>query len=484
MDTLNDKTLIKDKCLVAGEWIGGSDTVDVTNPATGEVITSVPKLGAAETERAVAGAKAAMAGWSKMTAKERSVIMRKWYDLMMENQEDLARIMTAEQGKPLAEARGEVVYGASFTEFYAEEAKRVYGETIPSHKPDARIVVQRQPIGVVAAITPWNFPMAMITRKVSPALAAGCGVVCKPASETPLTALAVAELAERAGLPSGLFSVVTGPARDIGGVLTGSDTVKALTFTGSTEIGRILMEQCSSTIKKVDLELGGNAPFIVFDDADLDAAVIGAMASKYRNAGQTCVCANRILVQDDVYDTFAEKLAKAVMDLKVGQGTEVGVTTGPLINPAAIEKVEEHVSDAVANGAEIVVGGGRHELGGNFYEPTVLKNVTTKMLVTNEETFGPVAPLFRFKTEQEAIDMANDTVFGLASYFYSRDIGRCWRVAEALESGIVGINEGIISTEVAPFGGVKQSGLGREGSHHGITEFTEIKYMLMGGLDS
>ncbi|MEM7425013.1 MAG: NAD-dependent succinate-semialdehyde dehydrogenase [Pseudomonadota bacterium] len=484
MDTLNDKSLIKDKCLVAGEWIGAAENVDVTNPATGEVITTVPKLGAAETERAVAGAKAAMAGWSKMTAKERSVIMRKWYDLMMENQEDLARIMTAEQGKPLAEARGEVVYGASFTEFYAEEAKRIYGETIPSHKADARIVVQRQPIGVVAAITPWNFPMAMITRKVSPALAAGCGVVCKPASETPLTALAVAELAERAGLPSGLFSVVTGPAREIGGVLTGSDTVKALTFTGSTEIGRVLMEQCASTIKKVDLELGGNAPFIVFDDADLDAAVVGAMASKYRNAGQTCVCANRILVQDGVYDTFAEKLAKAVMDLKVGQGTEVGVTTGPLINPAAVEKVEEHVSDAVANGAEIVVGGGRHELGGNFYEPTVLKNVTTKMLVTNEETFGPVAPLFRFTTEQEAIDLANDTEFGLASYFYSRDIGRVWRVAEALESGIVGINEGIISTEVAPFGGVKQSGLGREGSHHGITEFTEIKYMLMGGLAS
>lgn len=484
MDTLNDKSLIKDKCLIAGKWVGGDDRAEVTNPATGEVITTVPRLGAKETEEAIAGAAAAMKGWAKKTAKERSVVLRRWYDLMMENQEDLARIMTAEQGKPLAEARGEVVYGASFTEFYAEEAKRIYGETIPSHKADARIVVQRQPIGVVAAITPWNFPMAMITRKVSPALAAGCGVVCKPASDTPLTALAIAELANRAGLPEGLFSVITGSASAIGGALTSSDTVKALTFTGSTEIGRILMEQCAATIKKVDLELGGNAPFIVFDDADLDAAVVGAMASKYRNAGQTCVCANRILVQDAVYDTFSEKLAKAVMDLKVGQGTEVGVTTGPLINAAAVAKVEEHVQDAVANGAEIVVGGSAHDLGGNFYQPTVLKNVTTKMLVTNEETFGPVAPLFRFKTEQEAIDLANDTEFGLASYFYSRDIGRCWRVAEALETGIVGINEGIISTEVAPFGGVKQSGLGREGSHHGITEFTEIKYMLMGGLDT
>lgn len=483
MDTLNDKTLLKDKCFVVGQWIGGSETVNVINPATGEVITTVPKLGAKETKDAVAGAEAAMKGWAKKTAKERSIVLRKWYDLMMEHQEDLARLMTAEQGKPLAEARGEVVYGASFTEFYAEEAKRVYGETIPSHKADARILVIRQPIGVVAAITPWNFPMAMITRKVSPAIAAGCGVVCKPASETPLTALALAELGDRAGLPSGLFSVVTGAARDIGGVLTKSDTVKALTFTGSTEIGCILMEQCSSTIKKVDLELGGNAPFIVFDDADLDAAVAGAMASKYRNAGQTCVCANRILVQSGVYDTFSEKLAKAVMDLKVGTGTEVGVTTGPLINAAAVEKVEEHVADAVANGAEIVVGGQVHDIGGNFYQPTVLKNVTTKMLVTNEETFGPVAPLFKFETEKEAIDLANDTEFGLAAYFYSRDIGRCWRVGEALETGIVGINEGIISTEVAPFGGVKQSGLGREGSHHGITEFTEIKYMLMGGLD-
>jgi len=479
---LSDKSLLKEKCFINGKWVGGAETIDVTNPASGEVIATVPKLGARETADAIAGANEAMKDWAARTAKERSVILRRWFDLQMEHQEDLAQIMTAEQGKPLAESRGEVAYGASFTEFFAEEAKRVYGETIPSHKADARIVVLRQPIGVTAAITPWNFPIAMITRKVSPALAAGCAMVCKPATETPLSALALAALAERAGVPAGIFSVVVGKSAEIGGEMTSNPLVRLLTFTGSTEIGRLLMGQCASTIKKVDLELGGNAPFIVFDDADLDAAVAGAMASKYRNAGQTCVCANRLLVQDGIYDAFAEKLASAVLKLKVGAGDEVGVTQGPLINAAAIEKIEEHVADAVNHGARVVIGGKRHERGGSFYEPTILANVTTKMLVTREETFGPVAPLFRFKTEEEAIAMANDTPFGLAAYFYSRDIGRCWRVGEALETGIVGINEGIISTEVAPFGGVKQSGIGREGSHHGIAEYTELKYMLMGGL--
>ncbi len=481
---LSDQNLLRNQCYIDGKWVGGTDTLSITNPANGDEITTVPRFGAAETEAAVAAADGAAKEWAAKTAKERSAILRTWFNLMMENQEDLAQIMTAEQGKPLVESRGEIAYGASFIEFFAEEAKRIYGETIPSHKADARIVVVRQPIGVVAAITPWNFPIAMITRKAGPALAAGCTVVCKPASETPLSALALAELGERAGIPAGVFNVVTGTARDIGGVLSSSPTVKLLTFTGSTEIGRVLMQQCASTIKKVDLELGGNAPFIVFDDADLDAAVQGAMASKYRNAGQTCVCANRILVQDGVYDAFAEKLAAEVLKMKVGQGTEVGVTQGPLINAAAVDKVEEHVADALSQGARLVAGGQRHELGGNFYEPTILANVTTKMLVTREETFGPVAPLFRFKTEDEAVAMANDTEFGLASYFYSRDIGRVWRVAEALEYGMVGINEGIISTEVAPFGGVKESGLGREGSHHGIDEFTELKYMLMGGLST
>jgi succinate-semialdehyde dehydrogenase/glutarate-semialdehyde dehydrogenase len=391
-------------------------------------------------------------------------------------------LLTSEQGKPLAEAKGEIVYAAGFVEFFAEEAKRVYGETIPTFKPDARIVVIKQPVGVVAAITPWNFPAAMITRKVAPALAVGCTVVCKPASETPLTALALAVLAERAGIPKGVFNVITGKASVIGKELTANPDVRMLTFTGSTEIGAKLMEQCAPTIKKLGLELGGNAPFIVFDDADLDKAVAGAMASKYRNAGQTCVCANRIYVQDKVYDTFAEKLAAEVKKMKVGPGTEAGVTTGPLINKAAVEKVEEHLADAVKQGARVVLGGKRHALGGNFFEPTILANVTQKMMVAREETFGPVAPLFRFKTEDEVIAMANDTPFGLAAYFYARDVGRVWRVAEALECGIIGINEGIISNEVAPFGGYKQSGLGREGSHHGIEEFLEIKYMLMGGL--
>ncbi len=399
---------------------------------------------------------------------------------MMENQEDLAQIMTAEQGKPLAESRGEVVYGASFVEFFAEEARRIYGETIPSPFPNGRILVIRQPVGVVAAITPWNFPNAMITRKAGPALAAGCTFVCKPASETPLSALALAELAERAGMPPGVFSVVTGSASEIGAEMTSNDIVKALTFTGSTEIGRLLMAQCAPTIKKVGLELGGNAPFIVFDDADLDAAVAGAMISKYRNAGQTCVCANRLLIQEGVYDAFAEKLATAVKALKVGDGAEQGVTTGPLINKSAVAKVQEHIDDAVKKGAKVLVGG--KALGGNFFEPTLLRDVTTEMAVAREETFGPVAPLFKFKTEEEAIEMANDTEFGLACYFYSRDIGRCWRVGEALDYGMVGINEGLISTAEAPFGGVKQSGIGREGSSHGIDEYVEIKYMLMGGL--
>lgn len=479
---LNDKSLLKEQCYINGEWVGAKETIEVTNPATGEVIATVPKMGAAETRKAIDAAYEAKKEWAARTAKERSAILRRWFDLQMENQEDLAQILTAEQGKPLAESRGEIAYGASFTEYYAEEAKRVYGETIPTHKADARIVVTREPIGVTAAITPWNFPNAMIARKVAPALGAGCSMVCKPATETPLSALALAALGERAGIPAGIFSVVVGKSSEIGGEMTSNPKVRLLTFTGSTEVGKLLMEQCASTIKKVDLELGGNAPFIVFDDADLDDAVAGAMISKYRNSGQTCVCANRILVQDGVYDAFAEKLATAVMNLKVGAGVEVGVTQGPLINDAAIEKIEEHIDDAVNLGANVMAGGKRHDLGGTFYQPTVLTNVTTKMLVTREETFGPVAPLFRFKTEEEAIEMANDTPYGLAAYFYSRDIGRCWRVAEALESGMVGINEGLISTEVAPFGGVKESGLGREGSPHGIEEYTEIKYMLMGGL--
>jgi succinate-semialdehyde dehydrogenase/glutarate-semialdehyde dehydrogenase len=479
-DILKDKALLKDKCYVDGKWIEGKAQIEVTNPATADVIISVPKLGRAETKTAVEAAGKAQKAWGTKTAKERATILRKWFTLMMENQEDLAQIMTAEQGKTLAESRGEVAYGASFVEFFAEEAKRIYGETIPSPWPSSRIVVIRQPVGVVAAITPWNFPNAMITRKAGPAIAAGCAVVCKPASETPLSALALAELAHRAGIPAGVFNVVTGSAKEIGGELTSNPIVRCLTFTGSTEIGKLLMQQCASTVKKVGLELGGNAPFIVFDDADLDAAVQGAMVSKYRNAGQTCVCANRILVQDGVYDQFAEKLAAAVKDLKVGNGVEQGVTTGPLINGAAVKKVKEHIDDALAKGAKVVVGG--KSLGGNFFEPTLLRDVKTDMLVTREETFGPVAPLFRFKTEEDAIAMANDTEFGLACYFYTRDLGRAWRVGEALEYGMVGINEGIISTEVIPFGGVKESGIGREGSHHGVEEFTEIKYMLMGGL--
>jgi succinate-semialdehyde dehydrogenase/glutarate-semialdehyde dehydrogenase len=480
---LSDPSLLRDKCYINGKWVGGNKTFDVTNPATGEVIGTVPDLGVEETRQAIEDAYAAFKLWSKLTAKARSKIMRAWFDLQIANKEDLALIMTTEMGKPLAESRGEVEYAASFVEFYAEEAKRVCGETIPTHNSAARIVVVKQPVGVVGAITPWNFPAAMITRKVSPALAAGCTVVAKPAGETPLTALALAELAERAGMPAGVLNLITGTkSAAIGGELTSNPLVRVITFTGSTEIGKLLMKQASSTVKRVHLELGGNAPFIVFDDADIDAAVKGAMASKYRNSGQTCVCANRFLVQDGVYDEFAEKLSAEVAKLKVGNGVEEGVNQGPLINEDGIEKVEAHVKDAVDHGAKIAVGGKRSKLGGTFFEPTVLTGVTTDMRITREETFGPVAPLFRFKTDDEAIKMANDTPFGLAAYFYSRDLGRCWRVGEALEYGMVGINEGIISTEVAPFGGVKESGLGREGSSHGIEEFVDMKYMLMAGI--
>ena len=479
-DILKDKSLLKDKCYIDGKWLSASIFIDVTNPVNESVIGSVPSMGKAETRQAIEAAERAQKDWARKTAKERSAILRKWFTLMMENQEDLAQIMTADQGKPLTESRGEIAYGASFIEFFAEEARRIYGETIPSPFANGRMVVIKQPVGVVAAITPWNFPNAMITRKAGPALAAGCTFVCKPASETPLSALAMAELAHRAGIPAGVFSVITGSAREIGAEMTGNPIVRALTFTGSTEIGRLLMAQCAPTIKKLGLELGGNAPFIVFDDADLDAAVAGAMISKYRNAGQTCVCANRILVQEGVYEKFAEKLAVAVKNLKVGDGVEAGVTTGPLINKAAVAKVQEHIADALSKGAKLVVGG--KSMGGNFFEPTLLRDVTTDMAVAREETFGPVAPLFKFKTEEEAITMANNTEFGLACYFYTRDIGRVWRVGEALDYGMVGINEGIISTAEAPFGGMKQSGIGREGSHHGVEEYLEMKYMLMGGL--
>jgi succinate-semialdehyde dehydrogenase/glutarate-semialdehyde dehydrogenase len=474
-------SLLRSQCYVDGQWVGKGELA-VTNPATGEVITKVPMMTALETRNAIAAASRAMPAWAAMLAKDRAKILRRWYELMIEHQDELGLLMTTEQGKPLAEAKGEVAYAASFAEFFAEEAKRVYGETIPAHKAGARIVCIKQPIGVVGAITPWNFPAAMITRKVSPALAVGCTVVCKPASETPLTALALAALGEKAGMPKGVFNVLTGKASVIGGELTSNPTVRMITFTGSTEIGKVLLEQCAKTVKKVGMELGGNAPFIVFDDADLDKAVEGAMASKFRNAGQTCVCANRIYVQDGVYDKFADKLKTAVAKLKVGDGTETGVTIGPLINKAAIDKVEEHLEDATKKGATVLLGGKRHKLGGSFYEPTIVTGVTQAMKVAREETFGPVAPLFRFKTEEEVVRQANDTEFGLAAYFYSRDVGRVWRVGEALEYGIVGINEGIISTEVAPFGGVKESGLGREGSHHGLEEFLEIKYMLMGGV--
>ncbi len=481
-DILTDKSLLKEQCYIDGKWVSGAASINVTNPVNEMIIGTVPKLGKVETRQAIEAAERAQKPWAKKSAKDRSIILRKWFNLMIENQEDLAQIMTAEQGKPLAESRGEVGYGASFIEFFAEEGKRIYGETIPSPWANARIVVVKQPIGVVAAITPWNFPNAMITRKAGPALAAGCTFVCKPAAETPFSALALAELAERAGMPPGVFSVITGKASEIGGEMTTNPIVKAVTFTGSTEIGKQLMAQCATTVKRVGLELGGNAPFIVFDDADLDAAVAGAMISKYRNNGQTCVCANRILVQEGVYDAFAAKLATAVSKLKVGNGNGDGVTTGPLINAAAVKKVEEHIADALAKGGKLALGG--KSLGGNFFEPTIITGVTTAMAVAREETFGPVAPLFKFKTEEEAIKMANDTEFGLACYFYTRDIGRVWRVGEALEYGMVGINEGIISTAEVPFGGMKESGIGREGSSHGMEEYIEMKYMLMGGLGS
>ena len=475
------ETLIRERNYVDGAWIG-EPTLSVTNKATGKEIAKVPMLDAKQTRAAIEAASAALPAWSKRIAKERANLLRAWFNLIVENADKIAAIMTAEQGKPLAEAKGEVMYAASFIEFYAEEARRVYGETIPTFKADARAVCIKQPVGVVAAITPWNFPAAMITRKVGPALAVGCTVVVKPASETPLTALALAELAHQAGIPKGVLNVITGKASVIGAELTSNPIVKMLTFTGSTEIGKILMKQCAETVKKVGMELGGNAPFIVFDDADLSKAVTGAMASKYRNAGQTCVCANRIYVQEGVYDKFAAMLVAETKKLTVGNGAEAGVTTGPLINRAAVEKVEEHVADALAKGAKVAAGGGRHKLGGNYFEPTVLTGVTADMKVAREETFGPVAPLFKFKTEEEVIKLANDTEFGLASYFYSRDIGRVWRVAEALDYGMVGINEGLVASAEVPFGGFKESGLGREGSHHGVEEFLEIKYLLMGGL--
>jgi succinate-semialdehyde dehydrogenase/glutarate-semialdehyde dehydrogenase len=479
---LRDAKLFRQAAYVDGKWIEKEKTIDVDNPATGEVLGTVPQLDAADTRRAIEAAERAFPAWRAKTAKERANVLRRWFDLMMANQEDLARLMTLEQGKPLTESRGETAYAASFLEWFGEEAKRVYGDTIPQHQADKRIVVLKEPVGVVACITPWNFPLAMITRKAGPAIAAGCTVVLKPASQTPFSALALAELSERAGLPNGVFNVITGSAKDIGGELTSNPAVRKLSFTGSTETGRVLMAQCASTIKRLSLELGGNAPFIVFDDADLDAAVEGAVISKYRNTGQTCVCANRLLVQDSVYDVFAEKLAAAVRKLRPAFGLEAEATQGPLIDDRAVEKVEEHIRDARQKGAQVLVGGKRHQLGGRFFEPTVLTDVTPAMLVAREETFGPVAPLFRFKTDAEAIALANDTEFGLAAYFYGRDVGRIWRVAEALEYGIVGINTGIISTEVAPFGGMKQSGIGREGSKYGMEEFLEVKYLCLGGI--
>lgn len=482
---MNDSTLLRTRAYIDGAWTEADDGArfDVLNPADGGVLASVPDMGAAETRRAIEAAAAALPAWRARTAKERAAILRKWFELIMAHQEDLAVLMTSEQGKPLAEARGEVAYGASFIEWFAEEGKRVYGDVIPAHGADKRILVLKEPIGVVAAITPWNFPIAMITRKAGPALAAGCAMVIKPAEDTPLCALALAELAERAGLPKGVLNIVTTmKAAEVGGELTANPIVRKLSFTGSTEVGKLLMRQSADTVKKVALELGGNAPFIVFDDADLDAAVAGAMASKYRNAGQTCVCANRLLVQDGIYDAFAARLAEAVAKLKVGPGLSGDVQQGPLINADAVAKVEELLGDAVAKGAKIVCGGKRHALGGTFFEPTIVTGLTPAMRIAREEIFGPVAPLFRFQTEDEAIRMANDTEFGLAAYFYARDIARVWRVAEGLEYGIVGINEGIISTEVAPFGGVKESGIGREGSKYGIDDFVEIKYLCMGGI--
>ena len=479
---LKDPTLLATKAYVAGEWVDADDgtTFEVLNPARGDVICTVPDLGRAETARAIEAARVAMKEWAARTAKERAQVLRKWFELMMANQDDLGAILTAEMGKPLAEAKGEIAYGASFIEWFGEEAKRIYGETIPGHMRDKRIQVIKQPIGVVGSITPWNFPNAMITRKCGPALAVGCGFVARPAAETPLSALALAVLGERAGLPKGILSVITSTkASDIGKEFCENPTVRKLTFTGSTEVGRVLMRQAADQVMKCSMELGGNAPFIVFDDADLDAAVEGAMMSKFRNNGQTCVCANRIYVQAGVYDAFAAKLAAAVAKLNIGDGLEAGTTTGPLISDKAVAKVEDHIADVLAGGGQVVTGGKRHALGGTFFEPTVLTGVTQEMKVSTEETFGPVAPLFKFETEEEVIEKANATIFGLASYFYARDIGRITRVQEGLEYGIVGVNTGIISTEVAPFGGVKQSGLGREGSHHGTEDYLEMKYICL-----
>ena len=481
---LSDSKLFRQQCYLNGQWADADsgETIDVTNPVDNSVIGTIPKMGAAETRRAIEAAEVAQKEWRKLTGKERAAILRKWFDLMMENQEDLAILMTTEQGKPLSESRGEIAYAAAFIEWFAEEGKRIYGDTIPGHTRDTRIIVMKEPIGVTAAITPWNFPAAMITRKAGPALASGCSMVVKPATSTPYSALAMAELAARAGVPAGVLSVVTGSSSEIGAEITSNPIVRKLTFTGSTEVGRQLMAESAQNIKKVSMELGGNAPFMVFDDADLDAAVEGAMASKYRNTGQTCVCANRILVQDGVYDAFTEKLAAAVRKLKVSDGLEDGAQQGPLIDMSAVEKIEEHIADAVSKGAKIIVGGERHELGGTFFQPTVLVDVTPDMKVTHEETFGPLAPIFRFGSDDEGIAMANDTEFGLAAYFYASDLRRVWKVSEGLESGIVGVNTGLISTEVAPFGGVKESGVGREGSKYGIEDYIEIKYVCLGGM--
>jgi succinate-semialdehyde dehydrogenase/glutarate-semialdehyde dehydrogenase len=483
-ERLRDRELVREACFVDGQWIVADDgqTIPVDDPATGTVIGSVPKLGRAATRRAIDAAAAAFPEWRARTAKERAQVLRRWFELIMASQDDLAVLMTLEQGKPLVESRSEVAYGAAFIEWFAEEGKRTYGDTIPSHARDKRIIVVKEPVGVVGCITPWNFPIAMITRKVGPALAAGCTVVAKPASQTPFSALALAVLAERAGIPRGVLNVVTGPAAEIGGELTSNPIVRKISFTGSTEVGKLLMAQCAATVKKVSLELGGNAPFIVFEDADLDQAVEGAIVSKYRNTGQTCVCANRLLVQAPIYDEFAARLARAVAGLKVGPGLDEGVTQGPLIDMAAVDKVESHIADAVAKGGTVIAGGRRRSGGGRFFEPTVITGATGDMALAREETFGPLAPLFKFTSEGEAIAMANATEFGLAAYFYARDIGRVWRVAEALEYGIVGINTGLISTELAPFGGMKESGIGREGSKYGIEDYMEVKYLCVGGI--
>ncbi|OPX56554.1 succinate-semialdehyde dehydrogenase / glutarate-semialdehyde dehydrogenase [Oceanospirillum multiglobuliferum] len=480
---LNDPTLLKQQAYINGQWISGDQQFAVTNPATGEVIAHVPDLGQAETQQAIEAAEQAWGAWRKRTAKDRANTLRRWYELVMANQEDLAVLMTAEQGKPLKESRGEIAYGASFIEWFAEEAKRIYGDIIPAHGTDKRIQVIREPIGIAAAITPWNFPNAMITRKCAPAMAAGCPVIVKPAEDTPLSALALAELADRAGIPAGIFNIITSKQPvAVGGELTSNGKVRKLSFTGSTQTGKLLMRQCADNVKKVSLELGGNAPFIVFDDADLDAAIEGAMASKYRNAGQTCVCANRLLVQAGIYDKFVEKLAEAVQKLTVGHGLEGAFEQGPLINQAAVNKISSHIEDALAKGGRLICGGQPHALGGTFFEPTIIADVTPEMLCAREETFGPLAPVFKFETEEQAVAMANDTEFGLAAYFYTRDYARIYRVSEGLEYGMVAVNEGILSTEVAPFGGVKESGIGREGSRYGIEEYLEMKYICIGGI--